>query len=386
MPTPAFAAGDRVSVVVAGSAVVAGANIEALLANWLRLRSDNPVTEARFYLPCTDNTLTMAVRETAMAVLTFEHPGITYSVVTDAGAENMADHRIESRAATVIDAMEVPGALIGELLGDDDDDYTPYIILAWGQQDEPPDDLCDELLKAGMDLDITVLEIAANGLEELTLGDPEEEAAKPEAENSAEQETAEQEADEPNEALREAAQKNADLLTVKPAVVHKGEIIVHADEAQAEDISRELVRLLKKASEPLPLADFLALVITYFSAQESAAAALEMRPVKEPPLLAEARRQLKAILREADALPKSAAELDAMVEARKTDEPAQAATEPSEGAPVTKGRPRNKPGTVSVFVNPDGTIHGKAKQGPTPNGLLRTSLPREQVPDSILAS
>nr|PZN17744.1 MAG: hypothetical protein DIU80_23960 [Chloroflexota bacterium] len=384
---PNFACGERVSVVVAGSAVVSGANIAALLENWLRLRSDNPVKEARFYLPCTSETLTSAVRETAMAIVDWEISSAYYNVVVDGTARKPADRRIERNAVAIIDTLpnELAHALIGELLGDADDTgdgdlpaFTPYVILAWGPQDDAPDDLAGELLDLGEANDITVLEIAARGLDTIS--------SQPldEAENSAEQkvdenpDVTEPEAGEPNEALREDARRNTDLIT-RPKDTPP-------DEAQTVQELVTRLRIADSGVEPMPLKEYLAHVITLLAGMDRVRAALAIGPVEEAPLLTESRRQLLRALREDDSLPKSVAELDEGIPPKKSADPVQANVEPSEATSAMHGRSRTPAGKVSVFRDHTGKIVALAKRGPTPSGRTRDSVPREEVPPELLSA
>src|SRR5690606_11176728 len=65
-------------------------------------------------------------------------------------------------------------ALVAALNDAKDEGYDPYVILAWGPEEDAPDQFTEKLLVTAYDAGFPILEIASEGLDELVLPTEEE--------------------------------------------------------------------------------------------------------------------------------------------------------------------------------------------------------------------
>lgn len=171
MPTDAPA---HVSIVIAGGAPVTSTNVYDLLADWLRLDTEDPV-QSHIYLPGDERYISKVVKFAAefaeAAELGFEL--VQGSKIGPKAKELKRAARAEIDSDTEDD---VAGDLIAVLEGDAEVyQSSPYLIIAWGPDAEAPDDFTTELVGLALEKDIPVLEIAARGLDELVPGEDAEE-------------------------------------------------------------------------------------------------------------------------------------------------------------------------------------------------------------------
>ncbi|TKK84680.1 hypothetical protein FDA94_29135 [Herbidospora galbida] len=343
-----------------------------LLEDWLRVNTDNPA-DAWVYLPAADDWVTKAVLYTADLLVDLGSEGPGYSVVTDHTTQSRKVKQLIAGAKEGItsDKAGMTDNLIA-LLQEDQETYgrTPYVILAFGADDEAPDDNTEDLLLAAQEAGITILELAALGLDELVfdLEDaPEEEI------NVAEEITKEAR----DAALAEAMDRHPAGKAVQQTLPDMPAEPV-ADEAQALPAA---VITTREPDEIPKLAEVLRLAHDHFLHTDIANASAHGQPTRLRPLthwLGHYRDvvDLRDIAQEWREKVTPEPEPEQL-----TIESASAETEP----PKPVGRTRAKAGEVSVLVNELGEIVKLAGKGKPGRGLTRKIVPKEQA-EHLLAS
>lgn len=342
-----FAAPASVSVVIAGGGKITNRHVSDLMDDWLRLDAPDPV-DARIWLPGDTDTYSDVVEAAAKWARLKGRPG--NSVVV---AGELVDASVEPYGGEsyVVSAAEIHAGVAETLMtvlqeDEREEQRTPYVILAWGEQDDAPDAFTEELMTAASEAGIPILEIAAKGLEELgARGDAEEEA------------------------VQEATGKDS-LSVAEP------------DEAQATP---------SPAAEPAQPSAY-GLVYTLRQCERLVQSEIDRHEAlfdepAEPPLMQALVYWLKRVRNEGPEAVLAAEDSTPRVEVTTiTPEPEPAAR---------KGRSRAKAGQVSVFLSQDGIkaietgfMPGitdiKIANGRPRTGWVRRAIDQEFVPASLI--
>lgn len=318
MPTDAPA---HVSIVIAGGAPVTSTNVYDLLADWLRLDTEDPV-EVHIYLPGDERYISKVVKFAAEFA---EAAEIGFELVQGSKiGPKVKELKRAARAEIDSDTEDdMTGDLIAVLEGDAEVYLSsPYLIVAYGPDDSAPDDFTAELVQAALEADIPVLEIAARGLDELI---PDQDI---------------EEGQQAAETVEAAVQRH-------PAGELEKEIEAAAEEEPEEEETLEQV---------------LSWVFAHLTHTDHANAAASMASPRERPLTLAVQRQLHKL---------NEAEWQEMAELKQ-----QPVTE-ADDKPA-RGRSRAGKGEIAVLVNEAGEIVGKAGRGRPAEGLTRKIVSEDE--------
>ncbi|MEU4534298.1 hypothetical protein AB0G15_05440 [Streptosporangium sp. NPDC023825] len=362
MDTPAIAAPDTVSLVVAGGAPITSELFTDLMDDWTRFDTDKPVDVA-LYLPAAEGTYSPVV-DSARYWSTLEG-GPGYGIVTVGGR---ADRRATGHIRAMIDApgtertclvtAEETGASVAETLimmlieDNKEQQRTPYLILAWGAEKDAPDDFTWELRAQADQAGIPVLEISATGLQEMPPMEP----------------------DVPEEAGGEITEDGHIQLPLP-----------EPDEAQAETPPPPAV-----SEEVWDLAETLLRSAMYWEHREAAFMAVNEFP-GDPQM-----KLTRSLRHHYEAVSKGSEPVAETPRVEVTVVDPEPAPEPEKAVPAKRGRSRTPADKIAVFVSAKGVEDLAAGFQPQPGdiklaagrpraGWVRQQLDRDQVPGSLLA-
>lgn len=342
-------------IVVAGGAPVTRENIEDLIKDFLLIDTKDE-KEFRIFLPADVDFIGDAVVHTA-AFLTDLNESYTAVRGASSGTQVGNSLKVKKIARGADDVLKVEGDdkvatyLIDILKDARDEGNEVFLFLAWGDGDEAPDDVTDDLAELAVEAEIPVKDLTG-GLDDLPF----------EANDDDESESAEDAEEEPP-----AEEKPARKRPVKELKETEREL--PTDEAQT-DVPGQI-----EGQPAIPdLVTVLAFVAQKLDFEDRANAANQMQPSYSRPLTRAVRHHLKQLMAKAP----SNAELETRVVAA---EPVQ---EPLPDAEEEKPRPRRGKARstaedlVKVYVNEANKTarlvpgRGRPKKGEEPQEMLRS--------------
>ncbi|MEV4576009.1 hypothetical protein AB0K16_22455 [Nonomuraea jabiensis] len=317
----------KVVVAVAGGAPVTKKNVSALLKDWLRIDQDDE-REFLVYLPVAEALTTEAVQHTADWLADIDGG---YSVVH----VDPTPRKLRSLVKDADDAYQsdnVADDLITKLVEARGEGAEVYLLLAWGDDSDGPDEDTVELLDMAYEENITILDLTM-GLQELRYDD--------DSESAEDVDEPEEEPEPPKKKerrTRELKAEEKELTEDKP------------DEAQAELSEPQKIRASKDTPvfEPADLATTLACVAQFLDGYERMFSSAGMVTHTRGPLNESVRHHLSLLL--ADSGPTAESTVKAPA---KSSKPVQETLpEAAEEKPARRrGKPRDTSSDVlTVYV------------------------------------
>ena len=379
---------ERIAVIVAGSGEITYDHAVSLLGDWLRLKSNQPV-DPLMILPITGGTYNELVRAAADLVVGY---GLTCSIITLSSEDPEKIDKILTPLAscmyTVDSPDEIPHALVAALNDAKDEGYDPYVILAWGPEEDAPDPFTEKLLVTAYDAGFPILEIASEGLDELVLPTEEElEQNLPSGKGARSGEAQETEPKEgqpdddeqpfmrglPTEGEPEEPLSHVLYFSLQYLENYRNIAAWDVSELTSE-VRAHLAQMrpdwaaklnLGETRPKLPLKKVLSSVLEIVAAADLRGAALFMESfVDYCPLALELALHI----------------------AQMPDDPEPAAQAASRESVQQIGSPRPKDGEVAVLCDEEGNIIALAGRGRPRKGTVRKIVPRDQVPTHLLSA
>jgi hypothetical protein len=168
-----------ISVVIAGGGRITPAHLADLMDDWIRFDTPDQA-DVRVWLPADKSYLSKAVSAAADWAQMDGRPGNSVVVTVEQAYQQIVFPHGEGQFTISAEesGTDVAGTLIMALEEDNrDEQRTPYLIVAWGEVFDPPDEFTGRLLTAATTAGIPILEISARGLQ--PWGGPEDEDTDP---------------------------------------------------------------------------------------------------------------------------------------------------------------------------------------------------------------